>query len=250
MPSIHIYSSKAEKYARYRWHYAPAAVEALCEIAELGSDSRVVDVGAGTGILTGCLAGRAGRVLGVEPDLAMLQQARASLPAGSGCELAAGCAESLPLATGWADAVTAAQAVHWFEPHSARSEFRRALRPGGWLALLRNLSSDPALDAANADLVRPEFGARLAANRQPARQTPVEFWYEGGRFQRLTFEFTYRETWDAYLGALCSASFMPDEDDPLFPPLERAARAVFDRFAVDGWLAVRGETELVIGQPG
>ncbi len=36
------------------------------------------------------------------------------------------------------DAVTVAQAFHWFDHLAARREFRRLLRPGGWALIVRN----------------------------------------------------------------------------------------------------------------
>lgn len=248
MQLTHYYSSKAEKYARYRWRYAPEAVNALCEIAGLKSDSHVVDVGAGTGILTGCLADRVGQVVGVEPDIQMLRAAR--LPAGGGCRLVAGCAEALPLMDGWADVITAAQAVHWFQPQPTRAEFARVLHPGGWLAFLRNHSVDAELDAAQAELARPEYGFKVVSLGQPSLGIPAEFWFDANTLQRHTFPFSFMQSWEGYIGALCSASYMPDEDHPLYPRLAQAARAVFRRFAVDEQIEVRGETELLIGHPG
>ena len=41
---------------------------------------------------------------------------------------------------------------------------------------------------------------------------------------------------------------MPNEDHPLYPRLERAARQVFERFSANGWLESRGATELCIGK--
>ena len=46
------------------------------------------------------------------------------------------------------DFVTAGQAFHWFNPALAREEFRRILKPGGWVALVwneRRLDSTPFL---------------------------------------------------------------------------------------------------------
>jgi hypothetical protein len=51
-----------------------------------------------------------------------------------------------------------------------------------------------------------------------------------------------------FIGALISTSFMPDEDHPLYPKFEFAARGVFERYASGDFLEVRGETELLIGQ--
>jgi hypothetical protein len=41
---------------------------------------------------------------------------------------------------------------------------------------------------------------------------------------------------------------MPDEGHPLYPGLESATWKIFDRFAHNGRLEIRGETELTIGQ--
>jgi ubiquinone/menaquinone biosynthesis C-methylase UbiE len=43
------------------------------------------------------------------------------------------------------DAVTCAQAFHWFQPETALSEIHRVLRPGGGLAIVANVrdESDP-----------------------------------------------------------------------------------------------------------
>jgi SAM-dependent methyltransferase len=62
---------------------------------------------------------------------------RALIPAG-GIEILAGTAEALPLPSGCADVVTAAQAFHWFRTADALAEMYRILRPGGVLALLWN----------------------------------------------------------------------------------------------------------------
>jgi hypothetical protein len=58
MDTKSVYSSKAEKYARYRWEYAPRAVEAIFIFAGLSGDSIVADIGAGSGILTRQFVGR------------------------------------------------------------------------------------------------------------------------------------------------------------------------------------------------
>jgi SAM-dependent methyltransferase len=52
-----------------------------------------------------------------------------------------GTAEALPLPEASVDAVTVAQAFHWFDPPRALAEMRRVLRPGGHLFLLWNTRS-------------------------------------------------------------------------------------------------------------
>ena len=52
--------------------------------------------------------------------------------------VAAGAAERLPVRTGSLDAVTVAQAFHWFHADAAFAELRRVLRPGGRVGLIWN----------------------------------------------------------------------------------------------------------------
>ena len=71
---------------------------------------RVVDLGAGTGILTGALARLGADVVAVEPDQAMLAELRRQLP---GVRAVAGRAEALPLPDQGVDAVLCGKAIHW-----------------------------------------------------------------------------------------------------------------------------------------
>jgi SAM-dependent methyltransferase len=53
-------------------------------------------------------------------------------------EIVDGAAEAIPLADASVDAVTVAQAFHWFRFDEALAEIRRILKPGGGLAILFN----------------------------------------------------------------------------------------------------------------
>ena len=100
---------------------------------------RVVDLGAGTGILTGALARLGADVIAVEPDQAMLAELRRQLPAVRALE---GSAEALPLPGQSVDAVLCGQAMHWFDLGRALPEIARVLTAGGVLAGLWNVDDD------------------------------------------------------------------------------------------------------------
>jgi SAM-dependent methyltransferase len=124
----------AEVYERGRPGYPPDAVAWLCSALGLAPASLVVDVAAGTGKLTEELV--AFRVVAVEPVASMGRLLRTKLPS---VPVVAGVAEHLPLRTGSVDAITVAQAFHWFAAAQALGEFRRVLRPGGRVGLLWNV---------------------------------------------------------------------------------------------------------------
>ena len=142
------FGSAAEAYERGRPGYPPEAVGWLAERLALGPGKTVVDLGAGTGKLSRLLAETGARVIAVEP----VDEMRALIEV----EALAGIAEAIPLPDASADAVTVAQAFHWFRPEEALAEIRRILRPGGALALVANRldRSDPLTDAFAAVLDR------------------------------------------------------------------------------------------------
>jgi SAM-dependent methyltransferase len=113
----------ADLYDRVRPRYPVEAIRWILGDAPL----RVVDLGAGTGILTRQLVALGHDVVPVEPDTRM--GLRGAL---------AGSAEKIPLPDATVDAVVAGQAYHWFDWERAHPEIARVLRPGGVFGPLWN----------------------------------------------------------------------------------------------------------------
>ncbi len=101
-----------------------------------GRRLQVLDLGAGTGKLTRALAGLGHDVVAVDPDAAMLARLRRALSAaGHDVQTRVGSAEAIPAQTSEFDAVTVAQAWHWFDADLAMAQCARVLRPGGVLGV-------------------------------------------------------------------------------------------------------------------
>jgi SAM-dependent methyltransferase len=147
----------AQEYDARRPGYPEAALEWA-----LGPAPRhVVDLGAGTGILSRVLARLGHEVTAVEPDEAM----RARLVATSSVARAlAGSAEAIPLPDGSADAVTAGQAYHWFDPERAHPEIARVLRPGGVFVPVWNIRDESVPWVARLSEIADEARLRRAAD--------------------------------------------------------------------------------------
>jgi SAM-dependent methyltransferase len=130
------FGSAAAAYATHRPDYAQAAVRWVLHAAQ---GPRVLDLGAGTGKLTGTLLDVGADVVAVEPDPAMLAELREALPNVRAVE---GSAEAIPLPDRSVDAVVAGHAMHWFDMAVAGPEIARVLVPGGVLAGLWNVVDD------------------------------------------------------------------------------------------------------------
>jgi len=118
------FGAVAEDYDRLRPGPSAAALDWLvppgCGLA--------VDLAAGTGLLARGLAGRAARVVAVEPDPRMRDVLRAASP---GVRVLAGVGEAIPLRDASADGLFISSAWHWLNPELAVPEIARVLRDGG-----------------------------------------------------------------------------------------------------------------------
>ncbi|MCS3842718.1 class I SAM-dependent methyltransferase [Microbacterium sp. AK031] len=160
------FESIGEEYDRYRPGFpAAAAAEIIPELVD-----SVLDLGAGTGKFTELLIERADRVVAVEPSAAMLDVLRAKLP---NVEAIVGGAESIALPDATLDAVTVAQAFHWFDRDPACAEMARVLVPGGTLGLLWN-HSDPTCtwDRACHRVAHPAVAEEDATTESAAEELP------------------------------------------------------------------------------
>jgi len=152
------FGSVAHVYERSRPGYPRVAVEWLLGAPPL----RVLDLGAGTGKLTGVLVEVGHDVVAVEPSEGMRAAMAAALP---GVRVLDGAAEAVPLPDGDVDAVVAGQAYHWFDEGRAHAEMARVLRPGGRVGLLWNLRDESAAWVAALTHVLGEEAAGDTSSR-------------------------------------------------------------------------------------
>lgn len=178
-PVVRGFDRAAEAYERGRPDYPRAAVRWLGRVLELGPGRTVVELGSGTGKFTRALAPLGAARVGVEPIPGMR---RVFLRAVRDVLVLAGTAESIPLPDGFADAVVAAQAFHWFRARPALREIHRVLRPGGGLGLVWNTRTESVRWSRRlSEIVEAHRGA-----------APV--WREatGGRYRRVVLASAFR----------------------------------------------------------
>jgi SAM-dependent methyltransferase len=123
------FGSVASDYDRYRPPPPPQALDWL-----IPRDARaILDLAAGTGVVTRELVGRAARVVAVEPDERMRAVLAARCPEA---EVLEGRGEDIPLPDASVDAVVISAAWHWLDPERAVPEITRLLRAGGTLGVI------------------------------------------------------------------------------------------------------------------
>jgi ubiquinone/menaquinone biosynthesis C-methylase UbiE len=98
--------------------------------SEIAIDSpQILDVGCGTGIATRQLHERGAKVLGIDIDAAMIEEAKKTSPDDIAYFVAP--THSLPFQNKQFDSVTAFSSFHWFKDKTSLLEIKRVLRENG-----------------------------------------------------------------------------------------------------------------------
>ena len=206
------FGASADAYERGRPDYPGAAVAHLLGTLAVGPGTVVADLAAGTGKLTRLLIPSGADVIAVEPVEAMRRRLMEIVPQARAID---GTAESMPLSDASVDAVTVAQAFHWFDAPRAVEEIARVLRPGGGIGLIWNVRDE-----------RVPWVAELTGIMEPHRSgTPTHrtaIWRqafdESDRFTDLTkrsFPYEQHLTPALVVDRVVSVSFiaaLPDEE--------------------------------------
>ncbi|KAL2628831.1 hypothetical protein R1flu_013517 [Riccia fluitans] len=129
-------------YESSRPSYPEAAVDQIqTELGLVPNESRVLDLGAGSGKFTRLLLPRNYHITAVEPARSMRETFTTILPE---IPILDGTASSIPVESGSQDAVIVAQAFHWFARIDTLREIHRVLKPRGRLGLIWNLEDRTA----------------------------------------------------------------------------------------------------------
>ncbi|GAA2604780.1 class I SAM-dependent methyltransferase [Dactylosporangium fulvum] len=179
----------------------------------------VVDLGAGTGILTRQLIELGHRVVAVEPDPKMRAQI--------GGDAREGNATAIPLGDASADVVTAGQAYHWFPGEPAHTEIARVLRPGGRFIPIWNVRDESVPWVAELTAVFDGHRGRDALDERhlPADQFGPRF----GPAELRTFPWSATHTVESLLDLIRSRSYYLVSDEATRTQLERHVRDLVAR---------------------
>jgi ubiquinone/menaquinone biosynthesis C-methylase UbiE len=142
------FATTASLYEHLRPPYPPEFFQSVAETLKLSKRHALIDLGTGPGLLALGFAPYVGRIVGVDPELAMIAAARAAAArSGQDFALIEGKAEDLPGDIGRFDIVTIGRALHWMERGATLKLLERLLAEDGALLIC---ASSSAADGRNA----------------------------------------------------------------------------------------------------
>ncbi len=244
------FSNRVEDYVRYRPNYPRALVGLLEDECGLTRESVIADVGSGTGILSELFLRGGNRVYGVEPNREMREAGERLLSSYENFTSVDGRAEATTLDDSSVDFVTAGQAFHWFDPASARREFKRILRDGGWAVLVwndRRTEGTPLL--ADYERLLNEYGTDYKeVSSKWAEGESISALFGAGGFRTKEFDNEQVVDFDGLKGRLTSASYAPLPGHPNYEPLMRELAGLFERHQREGRVRIEYDTKVFYGR--
>jgi ubiquinone/menaquinone biosynthesis C-methylase UbiE len=181
------FATIAALYGHLRPPYPASFFCAVAEKLKLSGQQALIDLGTGPGLLALGFAPYVGRIVGVDPEPAMLAAAQqAAERASQSFTLIQGNAEDLPADIGRFDVVTIGRALHWMDRDATPALFERLVATDGAIAICSSSAvadgRNPWLDTYNeARRVWSEerFGPKQSRGERAHREPAA---YLGNRF--------------------------------------------------------------------
>jgi len=244
------FSNRVDDYRKFRPHYPGAIVETVKEICGLNGRSVVADIGSGTGIMTELLAPYCSKIYAVEPNKEMRAAADEALQSNPHFSSIDGAAEATGLEDGTIDIIVSAQAFHWFDRRLTGKEFRRILKPGGWVVLVWNTRRSTG-DQFHIELeayLRSSTPEYLKVHHKHIRGTTLREFFSNDAIIRRNFSNQQELDWKGFKGRMLSASYVPKPRTPHYRDTMRGFEEIFRRHQVDGKIVIEYVTEVYISR--
>ena len=245
------FSSRVEKYIKYRPGYPQEIIEFLKEKKILSKNSVIADIGSGTGILSEHFLKEGNIVYGIEPNIDMRNAGERLLSKYSDFVSINGSAESTTLESNTVDIIIVGQAFHWFNLEKARLEFIRILKPENWVVLIwnrRKKETDEFLKEYE------KFLLKYGTDYKAIEKSKLDFDNFFGRtksdkmYEKIIFENYQIFDYNGLEGRLLSTSYIPLDDHPKYNNMLLDLKKLFKKYQKNGIIRFAYDTEVVYGQ--
>jgi SAM-dependent methyltransferase len=237
MSNAEKFTGRVAAYVAYRERYDPEVVlPVLREWCGLEPDWLIADIGAGTGMLSDVFLANGNRVLAIEPNAEMREACLDLHPGNAALTIIDGTAETTGLPDVSVDVVAVGRALHWFDLDATLPEFRRILKPNGWVVVL---AFGRSKDGREENLAFEDFLRPYTKEGEGTRVTygvyeRLKDHFPGGEFHNKQIPGEMSLDWPSLRGLTLSLSHAPLPGAPEFAPFEASLTRYFEKYQQDG----------------
>jgi len=243
------FTNRVENYVKYRPSYPAAIITLLESECGLTRDTTVADVGSGPGFMSELFLKLENKVFGIEPNAEMRAAGERLLAKYPSFVSVNATAEATTLPNESIDLIVAGQAFHWFQLEPTKVEFKRILRPGGWVVLVWNgfrVETSPVVRGYHELLV--QYGTDYKEVSREIETCDIEEFFSPREYRQARFPFKQVFDFEGLKGRLLSASYAPQPSDPRYEEMIDNLREVFAANQKHGKVDFDYETEVYYGR--
>lgn len=248
------FNNIAEIYDKYRPEYPEKYLDYLIKTCNLNFESKVADIGAGTGIFTKQLLNRNLYVYAIEPNNDMRSVLQEKLKNNEKFKVINGVAENTNLEDNCIDLVTVSQAFHWFNTEEFRKECKRILKPNGKVCLLWNMLDMNSDIARDQEYVQYKYTQRTFKYTdvdkvviKDKRDEMVEEFFKYGSFELSIIENDLINTEEQFVGVNLTKSYSLRENDGNYNNYVEEFKNIFKKYSKDGLVTIPNNTYCYLG---
>lgn len=238
------FSSRVEKYIKFRPNYPPKIIDFLTEKKILSKQSIIADVGSGTGILSEIFLKNGNKVFGVEPNSEMRRAAEKLLNGYPNFVSISSSAENTSLLSNSIDLITVGQAFHWFDVDRTKREFKDILKPQGYAVIIwNNRRKTGKKFSSQYEKLILKYGTDYKEVRKNEKK--IDQFYQ---YKRKVF-YNYQDLdFESLKGRLLSVSYIPLEGEPNYEDMLKELYWVFKEYEQNGIVRLEYDTEVYYGK--
>lgn len=238
------FSSRVDNYVKYRPSYPQLAINYLFENG-ITNNSTVGDIASGTGILSKLLIEKVNTLYCIEPNTPMREYCDKQLSSYNNYISINASAEKTTLKDNSLDALTVAQAFHWFDMEKCKLEFNRVLKPNSkifliWNNRLKNTSFLIKYDQLLKDLSN-DYNK---VNHQNIKDSDFDYFFDN-KWEKISFDNYQVFNFEQFLGRVESSSYTPEKKDVNYSVFYKAIKELFDDESNNGVVNFNYKTEII-----
>lgn len=241
------FSNRVDDYVKYRPGYPPELINYLRE--NISENSIIADIGSGTGILTEMLLKAGFEIIAVEPNNEMLERSKEILASYKKLSFTKGTAEDTMLPDNCVDGIVAAQAFHWFDRKKAKNEFKRILKPGGFVSLIWNERLVKSEFEIEYEQLIENFSTDYSrVDHRNITDGEIDNFFAPHPVILKIFTNYQEFDFEGLKGRLQSSSYMPLPGDERYDGLVKTSKLLFKKYQNNGLIKINYDTKMYIGK--
>lgn len=244
------FTGKAQHYEAGRPSYPQSLLDSLYNNYGLSADSVIADIGSGTGKLTKQLLQRGSHVIAVEPNDDMRNAAQQALQQYTTLQIVKGSDAATTLPNNSVDAITVAQAFHWFDPSAFHKECTRILKKNGRVFLIWNMRDENAPINKETYAIFKKYCPNFygfSGGIQQNDATIATFFNNDYVVEKYPNPLYFSK--ETFLQRCLSGSYSLKKGDTHFEAYANELTVMFEKFAINNVVEVPNDCVAYIGTP-